>query len=211
MSAQRDTADAAETVAATVSRASGFNARLAAMRALMDRDPVLAVATKFDARRALDGMTYARIEVANMDEPDRAISVRALVDTGSTDCELRSALIQQLDLRPDADAGFALFETAAGVQTSAPVYRALIRVHGREAPCLLSPSEDMQEDDDSDDEDEDEDEGEGVEDLDAKFGFEKISDEALLGHDALAALGLAVDTRRRRLFPAPRDEDLEGP
>ena len=36
---------------------------------------------------------------------------------------------------------------------------------------------------------------------DAVFGFEKVSDDALLGHDALAALGLAVDCRYRRLLP----------
>ena len=36
---------------------------------------------RLDPERALDGMTYAMIEVANPDEPERCRVVRALVDT----------------------------------------------------------------------------------------------------------------------------------
>ena len=39
--------------------------------------------------------------------------------------------------------------------------------------------------------------------LDAAHGFKAISDDGLLGHDALAALGLLVDCGRRKLVPAP--------
>ena len=137
----------------------------------------------------------------------REDQLRALVDTGSTDCELKGRLIEQLDLRPDTDAGFALFETAAGIQTEAQIYRATIQVCGREALCLLSPAEAQAEEEDEDDEEEDGEEEEkdaaGVDEIEAAFGFEAMSDDALLGHDALAALGLAVDCSRRRLFPVP--------
>ena len=200
--------EAAEAIAAVVSSSSGFRARLEAMKALAEKDPSLARALKLDPARALDGMTYARIEISNPEEPGRFVSVRALVDTGSTDCELRGHLIEQIDLRPDSDCGFALFETAAGITTHAPVYRAIVRTCGREASCLLSPAEMDEDEDEEEEEDDDEDEVVGVTPragFDAAFGFEKVSDDALLGHDALAALGLAVDTSRRRLFPTPLD------
>ena len=184
----------AETVAFSVSRGSGFRARLATLRALKDGGLPLAqlAAHPFDPARALDGMTYANIVVSNPEEPGRSITVRALVDTGSTDCELRGAQVAELNLRAEADT--AVFETAAGIQCEAALYRASVMVLGREAICLLSPAEK-----DADDEDEDSDEDE----LDAAFGFEKVSDDALLGHDALAALGLAVDCRERRLLALP--------
>ena len=244
--AQREAPEAAEAVAAAVSRASGFRARLAGMsidlnslahppktrlnRASCSLSPSLSLrpllpaamralasdgegapslsqgGPRLDAARALDGMTYAMIEVANPDEPERCRTVRALVDTGATDCELKGRLIEELDLRPDSDAGFAVFETAAGIQTEAQVFQATVRACGREALCLLSPAELQDDDDDDDDDDEGEEGGaggEGVDDTDAAFGFERVSDDALLGHDALAALGLAVDCGRRRLFPVP--------
>ena len=116
---------------------------------------LMAGGPSLDPGRALDGMTYVQIEVSNPEDPERCLSVRALVDTGSTDCELKGRLIDQLDLRPDTDAGFALFETAAGIQTEAQIYRATIRVRGREALCPLSPAEAQAEEEEEEDDEED--------------------------------------------------------
>ena len=44
---------------------------------------------------------------------------------------------------------------------------------------------------------------ESDEELDQRFGFDRVSDEGMLGHTALAALNLAVDCRRRRLVALP--------
>ena len=55
---------------------------------------------------------------------------------------------------------------------------------------VLSPADGDESDDESDESDEE---------LDARFGFDRVSDEGMLGHTALAALNLAVDCRRRRL------------
>ena len=80
----------------------------------------------------------------------------------------------------------------------------LPRVEGRESLVLLSPSE-KDEEEDSDDSEDAEDAAARAADaaLDAAHGFKAISDDGLLGHDALAALGLLVDCGRRKLVPAP--------
>ena len=49
-------------------------------------------------------------------------------------------MIEKLGLRPIEGEG-AVFETAAGIAMESAIYRATIRVNGREASCLLSPSE----------------------------------------------------------------------
>ena len=146
-------------------------------------------------------MTYVSAEFVNPDRPKKRVGpLRVLVDTGSSDCELSAESIEQLGLKPVET---ALFETAAGITTSANVYRATIRVLGREASVLLSPAEGEES---SDDDEEDDEEDDGEEDFDELFGFEKTSDGGLLGHDALAALGLAVDCRRRELIMLPPTE-----
>ena len=70
------------------------------MRALADEGEgapaLMAGGPSLDPGRALDGMTYVQIEVSNPEDPERCLSVRALVDTGSTDCELKGRLIDQL-------------------------------------------------------------------------------------------------------------------
>ena len=76
-----------------------------------------------------------------------------MVDTGSNDCELSGDLISTLGLRPFET---ALFETAAGITTEAPVFKARIHVMGREANVLLSPAEGESDDDDDDNDGEDE-------------------------------------------------------
>ena len=148
-----------------------------------------------------DGMTYAVVEFANPAEPSRTVRVEALVDTGATDCEISQSLIDELGLTPFDQ---ATFETAAGISMSSALYRAIVRVEGRESLVLLSPSE-KDEEEDSDDSEDAEDAAARAADaaLDAAHGFKAISDDGLLGHDALAALGLLVDCGRRKLVPAP--------
>ena len=91
---KRGSKEAAEAVAAAVSRASGFRARLSTLRSLGDREVPSCDAGGFDPSRALDGMTYATIEVRNPEDPrGEYMSVRALVDTGSTDCEVCSCAL----------------------------------------------------------------------------------------------------------------------
>ena len=136
--------------------------------------------------------------------------MRALVDTGSTDCELRQSSIDELRLAP-LPGESVRFETAAGIEVDAALYQAIVRIPSvaREALCLLSPAEKSGDDEDGgsdgvdgDDDDDDSDDG-GGDDDDDEFGLGEISDDALLGHDALAALGLAVDCRRRALVVLP--------
>ena len=117
--------------------------------------------------------------------------------------QLKGEMIEKLGLRPIEGEG-AVFETAAGIAMESAIYRATIRVNGREASCLLSPSEKDRLDEDEDEESDSEDEE------DAAFGFDKVSDDALLGHDCLAALGLAVDCRRRRLFACHDEVETYG-
>ena len=202
----------AEQCACSVRAASGVRARLTALRSCDvssgHKHKQLANTCAFDGspsslEHTLDGLTYVLAEFSNPDKPSRHIGpVRVMVDTGSTDCELSGERIQSLRLKAHET---ALFETAAGITTEAPVYRANIKVLGREATVLLSPAEG---EDDDDDDDDDESEGEGEEDFDERFGFEKTSDGGLLGHDALAALGLAVDCRHRRLVLLPDDQEV---
>ena len=168
----------------------------AATRAALSRE------RGFDAEaQGRDGMTYAVVEFANPAEPSRTVRVEALVDTGATDCEISQSLIDELGLTPFDQ---ATFETAAGISMSSALYRAIVRVEGRESLVLLSPSE-KDEEEDSDDSEDAEDAAARAADaaLDAAHGFKAISDDGLLGHDALAALGLLVDCGRRKLVPAP--------
>jgi hypothetical protein len=143
------------------------------------------------AADALDGMTYAWVDVRHPDKTE-FVRVRTLVDTGSTDCELKADVIRRLGLPATGET--AHFETAVGRVTEQPIYEAVIRVLGREARVVLSPADGDESDDESDESDEE---------LDQRFGFDRVSDEGMLGHTALAALNLAVDCRKRRLVALP--------
>ena len=219
-SAKRAALEEAEAIAEHVSRASGFRARLEMLRAFDASDgsspppPVAAHYSDLRARalaraahssdlraRALDGMTYAMVTVSNPEDSSLSVTVRALVDTGSTDCELRGELIGRLGVQPIGD---AVYETASGIQTAAALFRGRVSVAGRDALCLLSPTEASADDEDGEDDDEED-------ELDRTFGFDQVSDDALLGHDALAALGLAVDCRHRRLLPLSQSDDDREP
>lgn len=260
--ARRPSREAAERCAWTVAQESGFRARYAALSACerigYDDD---ARCGAYDPRRALDGLTYARLEFAHPTDASRSLSVRALVDTGSNDCELRGSLIEKLRLpklegsvvspRPRTEPGpigrsgpsdgptvprAALRDCRRHHDRELAVPRAAdrarpqrrgargpsatvtpllaprglpasrgLRCARRDAPCtawqvLLSPSE---ADDAESDGSSYESESEGEEDFDAIHGFDSTSDDGMLGHDALAALGLAVDCRSRALVALP--------
>ena len=57
------------------------------------------------ARPTLDGMTYARVDVRHPEKAD-FVRVRTLVDTGSTDCELKADVIRKLGLPAGETAHF---------------------------------------------------------------------------------------------------------
>ena len=202
--AERPSKEGAEAVASAVAKCGGFRARFRACEALRlavpSRDApaaaeVAAALSTIDlglhgecgAHDALDGMTYAWVDVRHPDKAD-FVRVRTLVDTGSTDCELKADVIRRLGLPATGET--AHFETAVGRVTEQPIYEAVIRVLGREARVVLSPADGDESDDESDASDEE---------LDQRFGFDRVSDEGMLGHTALAALNLAVDCRKRRL------------
>lgn len=173
----------AEQVAGGVSKANGLRARIAVLRRLrVGVGETHHSAPRFNPRAALDGPTYAVVEFEHPHDAQKCAEVRALVDSGSTDCDLRRGLIKALSLPVDAGSGAAHFETAAGVTIETPIHQARIRVAGREALVRVSPMDE-----------------EGMDD----GGFSTNTDDALLGHDALAALGLLVDCRNRRLIAAP--------
>lgn len=194
-----ESAELARRCAEHVGRQSGFRARIRALDACRRGPPP----AEDGFVNFYDGLTYAKIEFINPADPSRAMSVRVMVDTGATDCELRSELIEQLRLPPTGEG--ALFETASGITTSAPLYRATVRAFGRSATVLLSPAE--HDEDESSDDDDETSNGEGRDAFDAEHGFDRVSDDGLLGHDCLAALNLAVDCRRRRLIELPWDEE----
>ena len=206
--AERRTKEGAEAVASAVAKCGGFRARFRACDALRlaapsrDAPPAAAVADALSsidlglhgecgAADALDGMTYAWVDVRHPEKAD-FVRVRTLVDTGSTDCELKADVIRKLGLPATGET--AHFETAVGRVTEQPIYEAVIRVLGREARVVLSPADGDESDDESDESDEE---------LDQRFGFDRVSDEGMLGHTALAALNLAVDCRKRRLVALP--------
>ena len=206
--AERRTKEGAEAVASAVAKCGGFRARFRACEALRLAAPsrdapaaaeVAAALSSIDlglhgecgSPDALDGMTYAWVDVRHPDK-DEFVRVRTLVDTGSTDCELKGDVIRRLGLPATGET--AHFETAVGRVTEQPIYEAVIRVLGREARVVLSPADGDESDDESDESDEE---------LDQRFGFDRVSDEGMLGHTALAALNLAVDCRRRRLVALP--------
>lgn len=94
-----------------------------------------------------------------------------------------------------AGAGYTRFETAAGKLGEASLYHAVVRVLGRESLVHVNLGEDDQLEplgcENS----------KPTEDVDKAFGFSTNTDDALLGCEALAALGLVVDCSQRRLVP----------
>mmetsp|Transcript_22534 Transcript_22534/g.57659 ORF Transcript_22534/g.57659 Transcript_22534/m.57659 type:complete len:219 (-) Transcript_22534:149-805(-) len=123
-------------------------------------------------------MTYANVTFASPLSPDRQVVVEhALVDTGSSDCELREGLLRRLGPLPMIAKG-VLYETATGSEAY-DVYEVQISVLGRTCVAAVTfvPEE--------------------------RFAYDSedpCTDEAMLGHVALAAMRLLVDPARGRLL-----------
>jgi len=121
--------------------------------------------------------------------------------------DLNPKVIDSLGLEEDTNEIKAKFETAGGIAVEAPMYRVLVRLLGREACVLASPSE-LPEDKEEDSGDEEE-EDSGDDEEDTSESEDEVEEDALLGHDALAELGLLVDCRHKRLLldPARKGKD----
>lgn len=187
----------AATKAWQVSRQSGFRARLTAMRREMEA--MMEASDKNEPLpldKALDALTYVQVEFSSPKGGAAPVRVLALVDTGSNDCDLKGSLIDELCL-PVARGGTSV-ETAANKVVEIPIYQAKVRVQGRECIVKVSPADEDYEAI-----------GGGVstsaaDDVDKEFDFGTTTDEAVLGADALASLGLVVDCKRRRLLDSQR-------
>ncbi|CAE7247248.1 unnamed protein product [Symbiodinium necroappetens] len=142
--------------------------------------------------RPNSGLVFARCAFSAPSAPDGPCIVveRALVDTGSSDCELREGLLRRLPELPIVERG-VMYETSTGGEAY-DAYEVVATLDGHRCAAVLTvvPEERFQA---------------GAE--------EPCSDEALLGHMAIAALGLMVDCPTRRLVPKapePGGERREG-
>eukprot|EP00928_Gymnodinium_smaydae_P080506 TRINITY_DN64191_c0_g1_i1.p1 TRINITY_DN64191_c0_g1~~TRINITY_DN64191_c0_g1_i1.p1 ORF type:complete len:469 (-),score=71.08 TRINITY_DN64191_c0_g1_i1:35-1441(-) len=117
------------------------------------------------------GLTYAHCTFISPLCPNgpRVVVERALVDSGSSDCELLPGLLRRLGALPLVARG-AIYETSIG-GTPCDAYEVIVIVEGRACAAVVTASD------------------------------EASSDEALLGHMSLGALGLTVDCLTRRLVP----------
>ncbi|CAE8584076.1 unnamed protein product, partial [Polarella glacialis] len=124
-------------------------------------------------------VTYARVEFASPLSPEKRVVVEhALVDTGSSDCEIREGLLRKIGPLP-LIAGGVMYETATGGEAY-DVYEVLLTVLGRTCVAAITVVPDERYSADAED---------------------PNSDEAILGHVALAALRLLVDPAGRQLLP----------
>eukprot|EP00928_Gymnodinium_smaydae_P073004 TRINITY_DN56272_c0_g1_i1.p1 TRINITY_DN56272_c0_g1~~TRINITY_DN56272_c0_g1_i1.p1 ORF type:complete len:416 (+),score=76.89 TRINITY_DN56272_c0_g1_i1:39-1286(+) len=195
----------AETAARRVARCSGFRARLTSLRDFR-KTPVAAHMQRENSSLEeddggllmgmLDGLTYVPVEFANPSDPTRRKTVLALVDTGSASCDLRPSIIEELELPESGNGG--LVETAAGQIMETRDFNAIVRVGNVESRVLVNA---VDEDEDEDEEGSETESGGAVDDVDREFGFLSNSDDAVLGSGALAALGLLVDCKNRRVIP----------
>jgi len=210
----RSAEDARYTLA-QVARASGFRARLAALRGQFsaargeNNEEHLASAEIAGQTGGmdmmdwhLDGLTYVAVDFCNSRDVRRRATVRALVDTGSTECDLKQEVIERLGLLKQPGAG-SLFETAAGHTLATCLYDVALVVSGVEAHARVSPVDEADDDSEGGDTDED--------DVDKAFGFGANTDDAVLGNAALAFLGLVVDCRSRQLLPPPEQHIFAMP
>lgn len=192
-----------------ISRASGFRARLAALSdwrrscSSTSVDPGEPEGMKLDVMSCLDSLTYALVDFANPVDPNKNLSVRALIDTGSTDCDLTQEKVSSLQLPTAKGSGFTRFETAAGISMVKATYDAIVSVLNCQAHVQLNPlDKDGEDDDTSDGSLAAGDSEKELEDVDRAFGLQSDTDDAILGHKALSRLGLLVDCRTRRLIPS---------
>jgi len=191
-------AKAARSVGQRVSKASGFRARLAALRdsaTVAPPDGADDGDVLDEMWFSLDSLTYAHVEFVNPLDPSRRAKVLALVDTGSTECDLRQSFIDALGLRLDGSGRSSVFETAAGLTMETQTYRAVVRVGDREGSVRVTPTDDEEEGRRGES-------GPVADDVDKEFGFDANTDDAVLGFEALETLNLLVDCRRRELVAA---------
>jgi len=127
-----------------------------------------------------DMHTYApvRFKRPGDDDATRFVELEALVDTGSTDCELRESFVRLLSLPLEDEEEY---ETATGTQIER-TYRVLVECGGECCEALVTSTAEWRF-------------ARGVPEED------EATDEAVLGHQALADLGLLVDCRSRTLVP----------
>jgi len=202
----------AKIAARSISRASGFRARITALRNYKAVENVCTDEEVQDTPllESLDSLTYVPVEFSKPKHPDNKVLVRALVDTGSSSSDLQGRFIKQLQL-PVACGGSMFFETAAGKTVQSAMYETQICVLGRTAAVTISPAEEDSDAADSEDDEADDDNGDDssngtnsqADEIDREFGFEKNTDEALLGSETLAALELVLDCRNRCLLAGP--------
>lgn len=124
-----------------------------------------------------EGLTRVRCSFVSPLAPDGpSVEVdRALVDTGSSDCELLPQLLARLQPLPVVAHG-AVYETSIGGEEY-EAYEVLLTVQGRTCAAVLTCSDACS------------------------------SDAALIGHMAVGALDLLVDSPSRRLVPRCRFHD----
>jgi len=214
----------ARRAARVVSSASGFRARITAIRDYTPKETTDGgdVDKDLSLLESLDGLTYVTVQVSNPMVPDTGQNVRALVDTGSSASDLQGRFIKQLQL-PIAGGGPVLFETAAGMSLQSDMYNCRLSILGKELVATISPSEEDSHGEISEEDDEDYEEnlveGSSVgssaehntakqvtaqnDEIDREFGFNMNTDEAMLGFETLAALDLVVDCRKRRILVGP--------
>jgi len=131
------------------------------------------------ATGANNGFTYVQcVFTSPLSPAGPCVTVEAaLVDTGSSDCELCGNLLARLPALPVVMRG-AIYETATGAEAF-DAYEVLLTVHGKTAAVVVTACD------------------------------ESSSDDALVGHMALGALGLDVDCiARRLLLPSYRHEAM---
>eukprot|EP00929_Paragymnodinium_shiwhaense_P030117 TRINITY_DN17119_c0_g2_i1.p1 TRINITY_DN17119_c0_g2~~TRINITY_DN17119_c0_g2_i1.p1 ORF type:complete len:354 (+),score=62.05 TRINITY_DN17119_c0_g2_i1:93-1154(+) len=196
----------AEAVSAArrVSHASGFRARVRTLRQQQQEDaagagtrrlPLTEDADDFSTQQGLDALTYVPVEFVHPDRPEQKVTVCALVDTGSSTGDLRRKFIDKLGLQQDGT-GMSFFETASGRSLESQTFCARARFLGQEAVVKVNPSEEDGAEEDGEEESADEDscEEDGSDssiDVDKEFGLDSISDDAVLGHEALSTVLLA--------------------
>ncbi|CAE7945794.1 unnamed protein product, partial [Symbiodinium sp. KB8] len=136
-------------------------------------------------------LTFVEAEFRRAGDADGQSVVvrRALVDTGSSDCELREAMFRKIQPLPVIQEG-VVYETATGVEAF-DVFEVQISVQGRSCVAAMTVVPEARF-------------APGAED--------PCTDDAIIGHMALAALGLLVDPKTRRLIPRDllRDGDTDG-
>lgn len=135
-------------------------------------------------------LTFASVTFSSPLAPDgpQVVVEKALIDTGSSDCEIRESYLRRLGLLPLV-ADSVVYETAVGSESYA-VYEVLVTILGRTcAAAITVVPEDR---------------------FDPSAEEEMCSDEATIGHMALSALGLLVDPASRSLLHRPGPWPSQG-